>query len=51
MYILEKFDDFWNYTFIAVSLIAIGIGTFLTIRKMKKDAVNGDLDKRREKRK
>ncbi len=37
MFILEAFNDFWNYTFVAVALIAIGIGTFLTIRKMKKE--------------
>ena len=37
MYILETFNDFWNYTFISVSLIAIGIGTIITIRKMKKE--------------
>ena len=36
MFILEKFTDTWNYTFIAVAFIAIGIGTFITIRKMKK---------------
>ena len=51
MYILEAFDDFWNYTFIAVSLIAIGIGTILTIKKIKKESTISELDERREKRK
>ena len=36
IYILEKFNDTWNYTFLIVALIAIGIGTILTMRKMKK---------------
>ncbi len=47
MFILESFNDFWNYTFVAVALIAIGIGTVLTIRKMKKE----DIKKRNDARK
>ena len=50
MFILEKFNDTWNYTFIAVAFIAIGIGTFLTIRKMKKEEKNKHRDIRNEKR-
>ena len=46
MYILESFTDAWNYSFIIVSLIAIAIGTFITLKKMKND----DYDKRHEKR-
>ena len=46
MFILESYSNTWNYTFIAFALFSIGIGTFLTIRKMKKD----ELKKRREAR-
>ena len=46
MFILEKFNDTWNYTFIAVALIAIGIGTFITIRKIQKE----EKETRKEKR-
>jgi len=46
MFILEKFSDTWNYTFIAVALIAIAIGTFITIRKMKKQERNNRRENR-----
>ena len=46
MLILEDFTNTWNYTFIAVALFSIAIGTFITIRKMKKE----EMDQRREKR-
>ncbi len=46
MFILETYSDPWNYTFIIVALIAIGIGTFLAIRNMNRDL----LKKRREQR-
>ena len=36
-YILESFNDTWNYTFLLVALVAVAIGTFLTMRKMKRD--------------
>ena len=35
MFILEKYPDTWNYTFIVIALIAIGIGTILAIRNIK----------------
>lgn len=37
MLILEEFTDTWNYTFIIVAIIAIGIGTFITLKKMPKE--------------
>ena len=46
MLILEDFTNAWNYTFIAVALISLGIGTIITIHKMKKE----EMDKRKEKR-
>ena len=46
MFILDEFNNAWNYTFIIVALIAIGIGTFLAIRNMNRDK----LKERREKR-
>jgi len=49
MLILEKFNDTWNYTFIIVAVIAITIGTFLTIRKIHKEEEQSN-NKRREKR-
>ena len=44
--ILETFTDTWNFTFLIAATIAIMIGTFLTLRKMKKE----EFEKRREKR-
>ena len=46
MILANEFNDTWNYTFLIVALIAIAIGTFITIRKMKKQ----ELSHRREKR-
>ncbi len=46
MLILDEYIDTWNYTFIIVALIALGIGTFLAIRNMKRE----ELKSRREKR-
>ena len=46
MYILDEYIDTWNYTFIVVALISLGIGTFLAIRNIKKQ----ELKTRREKR-
>ena len=46
MYILEEYIDTWNYTFIIVALIALGIGTFLAIKNIKRE----ELKSRREKR-
>ncbi len=46
MYILESFNDSWNYTFLIVSLIAIAIGTIITLRKNKKDELKNRRDKR-----
>ncbi len=39
MFILENYRNTWDYTFIAFALFAIGIGTFITIKKMKKDEI------------
>lgn len=46
MLILDDYIDTWNYTFIIVAFIALGIGTFLAIRNIKKQ----ELKSRREKR-
>ncbi len=46
MLILEDFTNTWNYTFIAVAMFSLAIGTIITIHKMKKE----EMDKRREKR-
>ena len=46
MFILDEYTNTWNYTFIIIALIAIGIGTFLAIKNMKRDV----LKSRREKR-
>ncbi len=46
MFILEEYIDTWNYTFIIVALIALGIGTFLAIKDIKRK----ELKSRREKR-
>ncbi len=37
MFILEEYSNTWNYTFIAFALFSIGVGTFITIKKMKKE--------------
>ena len=49
MFILSDFRDTWDYTFIAVALFSIAIGTILTIRKMKKEEMNKRREKRNEK--
>ena len=46
MLILDEYIDTWNYTFIIVAFISLGIGTFLAIRNIKKQ----ELKSRREKR-
>ena len=46
MYILDEYIDTWNYTFIIVAFISLGIGTFLAIRNIKRT----ELKTRREKR-
>lgn len=47
MYILvEEYIDAWNYTFIVVALISLGIGTYLAIKNLKRE----ELKSRREKR-
>ncbi len=46
MFILEEYNDTWNYTFIIIALISIAIGTFLAIRNMR----HNELKERREKR-
>ena len=46
MMILETFTDTWNFTFLIVASISVLIGSFITIRKMKKE----EFQKRHEKR-
>lgn len=46
MILAEEYIDTWNYTFIIVAFISLGIGTFLAIRNVKKQ----ELKERREKR-
>ena len=46
MFILDDFKNTWDYTFIAVALFSIAIGTIITIHKIKKE----ELNERREKR-
>ena len=46
MYILDGYSNPWDYTFIAIALVAIGIGTFLAIRNMNRDRLKNRRDKR-----
>ncbi len=46
MLILDEYIDTWNYTFIIVALVALGIGTFLAIRNIKKQELKARRDKR-----
>lgn len=46
MFILDEYSNTWNYTFIVVAILAIGIGAFLEYRKMKKDQLKDRRDKR-----
>ncbi len=48
MFILGEYTDTWNYTFILVALIAIGIGTFLAIRNMNRDVLKNRREKRNQ---
>ena len=50
MFILSEYADTWNYTFIAVALVAIGIGTFLAIKNMNKDVLKSRREKRNQDR-
>ena len=50
MFILGEYTDTWNYTFIAVALVAIGIGTFLAIRNMHRDVLKDRREKRNKDR-
>ena len=47
MFILDEYQNTWNYTFIIIAILAIGIGAFLEYRKSKKS----QLKERRNKRK
>ena len=49
MFILDEFNNTWNYTFIVVAILAIGIGAFLEYRKSKKNQLKERHDKRKEK--
>ena len=44
--ILEAFTDTWNFTFLIAATISVIIGSFITIKKMKKE----EFQKRHEKR-
>ena len=46
MYILDEYQNLWNYTFVAVAIIAIAIGAFLEFRKMKKQDNKKNNDKK-----
>ena len=48
MFILDEYVNTWNYTFIAVALISIAIGTFLAIRNMNRDKLKSRRDKRNQ---
>lgn len=48
MLILDEFNNTWNYTFIALALFSLAIGTIITIRKMKKEEMNKRKEKRSE---
>ena len=49
MMILEGYQNMWNYTFIVVAIIAIGIGVFLEYRRSKKNQYKERRDKRNKK--
>ncbi len=48
--ILEEFNNTWNYTFIIVMIIAVIIGTIITLFKMKKEEKRQNILSRKEKR-
>ena len=48
--ILDAYQNTWNYTFIIVAIIAIGIGAFLEYRRMKKAQLKERRDKRNAKK-
>ncbi len=50
MFILDDFKNTWDYTFIAVALFSVAIGTIITIRKMKKEELNERREKRNERK-
>ena len=50
MYILAEYSNLWNYTFVVVAIIAIGIGAFLEIRRSKKEEYKDRRDKRAKKK-
>ena len=47
--ILDGYQNMWNYTFIVVAIIAIGIGAFLEYRRAKKHQYKDRRDKRNKK--
>lgn len=49
MMILDGYENTWNYTFIVVAIIAIGIGVFLEYRRSKKDQYKDRRNKRSKK--
>ena len=50
MFILEEYANTWNYTFIVIALISIGIGTFLAIKNMNRDVLKSRREKRNQDR-
>ena len=48
--ILAEYQNMWNYTFIIIAIIAIGIGAFLEYRRMKKEEYKNRRNKRNKKK-
>ena len=46
MFILDEYQNLWNYTFVVVAILAILIGVFLEYRKSKKEQLKNRRDKR-----
>ena len=46
VFILERIENPWNYTFIIVAVIAIGIGVILEYRRARKSSLKDRRDKR-----
>ena len=48
MFILDGSQNIWNYTFIVVAIIAIGIGAILEYRRAKRNSLKDRREKRNE---
>ena len=49
MFILDEYTNLWNYSFVVVAILAIGVGAFLEYRKSKKEQLKERRDKRNNK--